>query len=164
MNTDRKICKRLLISTKNLITPFISLTIYPPMTLEQLLNKLIELWWKPRDMNLTKIEIDEIWPIFYWIDEDGDWGYCPNDNSINDLCSLDSWLRQFVCEKGLYDVWDEDKKIKYGIVDFVNIHAHNQTNKFYPKDIWYWTTLSSIQKDKTQFLLDNIKLEWTKKD
>lgn len=117
------------------------------MTLETLLNKLIELWRKPRGLKLTKIEIDEEWPIFYWMDEDWNWWYCPNDNSINDLCSLESGLWQFVVKKRLYNKNTIQEMLWAVWKEF-----------YYQEDFRYRLMLSSIQPDKEKFLLDNISL------
>ena len=122
--------------------------------LEELLNELIKKWRKPRWQELTKIEYDEIWPIFYWMEEDWNWGYCPSDNTLNDLCSIDSWLRQFVC-------WLDKDYLPFCSKCNIKLESNNDKIKW---DVWYEEEvnfrlmLSSIQEDKKSFLLNNIKL------
>ena len=118
------------------------------MTLEELLNKLIEMWWKPWNTQLEQIRIDDESIILYrWLDNKVWCGIY----SINDLCSIDSWLWQFVVEKELIDSWE----------NYINV------NSWYGKDtknlerhagFRYRLMLSSIQTDKEKFLLDNIKI------
>ena len=119
--------------------------------LEELLNGLIDLGWKPRGIELTKIEIDEEWPIFYWMEDNWDGWYCPSDNTLNDLCSLDSWLWQFVCEKWLY------KELKKGYIQDI-FFKRKKEYQFLEVSHEYRLMLSSIQPDKEKFLLSNIDL------
>lgn len=112
------------------------------MTLETLLNKLIELGWFPWgqgwftiNINEREINLCENWPL------DCYWFY-----SLNDLCSIDSWIWQFVCEKWLY-VWSKSKHELIYNCETIEQYSIN-----------FWLMLSSIQEDKTRFLLDNIKL------
>ena len=116
--------------------------------LEQLLNKLVELWRKPRG-----------WEAYIWhnlgdtmiiVNVDKETKYY----SINDLCSIDSELRQFVCEKWLYKEQNiEDYNIYIWSSPLTN---HSQER--------YRLMLSAIQNDKEQFLLKNIVLsDWERK-
>lgn len=122
------------------------------MTLEQLLNDLISLWWKPRgneDIDWELYIIDCARPIRFKL---GDW-WDSYVRSLNDLCSIDSWLRQFVCEKGLTKDWDFGFYIKRSHISWITPSHH-----FVSLDIGYRLMLSSIQESKEQFLLDNISL------
>lgn len=105
--------------------------------LEELLNRLIDLWWKPRGYGKM---IDFVW----WKDIHIDRHYV---YSINDLCLLDSWLRQFVCEKWLVQFSSFKHNIAYQSID---------DNMF--EDWEICIMLSSIQQNKDKFLLDNISL------
>lgn len=71
--------------------------------------------------------------------------------SLNDLCSIDSGLRQFVCEKWLYE---EQALENYRI----NMWVAPLTDHRKPE---YRLMLSSIQEDKEKFLIDNIILPTT---
>ncbi len=117
------------------------------MTLETLLNKLIELWLKPRWIEVKKIQIYPLEPNnlrihfsntveIFWESHTAD--NCLRKYSLNDLCSLDSWLWQFICEKWLYK-------------NYYLCPRHSYK---------YWLMESSIQEDKAKFLLDYIKIEW----
>ena len=119
------------------------------MTTEELLNKLIEMGWKPwgkEKCYFKNTRISEWLKIYYEL------GYIYM--SFNDLCSIDSGLRQFVVEKWL-DKW------------------YNGTASIIQNNwIWYWEKsfvissteyrlmLSSIQEDKAKFILEFIKWEW----
>lgn len=116
------------------------------MTLETKLNKLIELGWKPWDfwyiwhIRITNNKLLALYggdDIYYY--------------SLNDLCSIDSWLWQFVCEKWLY-IQDYHTKTILLASDWMEDSSN------YEDDYKYRLMLSSIQKDKEKFLLDNIKL------
>jgi len=65
--------------------------------------------------------------------------------SLNDLCSIDSWLWQFVCEKWFYD-WE-----------YIDIIYRWYTTS--EKDPAHRLMLSSIQEDKEKFILDNIVIK-----
>ena len=122
------------------------------MRLEKLLNGLIELWWKPRGREDDKDIIVLTWKytsIRIW-NNYNNWVLV---RSLNDLCSIDSWLRQFVCEKWLYVEQEfEDYQINMWLAPFTD---HTKQN--------YRLMLSAIQEDKEKFILDNIILP-TKKD
>jgi hypothetical protein len=117
------------------------------MTLEQLLNLLIEKWWKQRGMDgmidqlylETRDEFERKW-------------------LLDLLCSLNNWLWQFVCKKKLVkDNWDFLSTVQ---------QYFDENDKPYITDIplpsyfheEYRIMLSSIQEDKEKFLLDNIKI------
>lgn len=108
--------------------------------LEQLLNRLRNLWWKPRWK-----ESDRIYFIYKWLISITEDINSPI-YSINDLCSIDSGLWQFLCEKRLV------KKL-------VSINFEDVVRKYYDiMKLEYRLMLSSIQEDKSQFLLDSIIL------
>lgn len=142
--------------------------------LEELLNKLIEKWWKPFNMKSDLIFVN-VWPcnktldtnvatINYWYDDR--WIFqslCFDRDSINDLI-LDSGLWEFVCLNGLYNRDMEDNLI-WIAYDSVII------NKDYILKVKHWKwliynnsvpehrkMLSTIAEDRVQFILDNINL------
>ena len=125
------------------------------MTLEELLNKLIEKWWKPFDRNYQRYEH---WCLIReFTTEDGVYSYWQYPTTYREFCSKESWLWQFVCENKLVEHW-------------VYTRAKWQRRKKYDN---YWNKDISVDKpeyriiesalcdeDKLeQFLLDNIKVE-----
>lgn len=127
------------------------------MTLEELLNKLIEKGWKPRDKEETKrlnyhtlyrevvsLEFDNynLWVSY----------------SIRDLVSKESWLWQFVCENEM-------------------VNEKNKHERILDPTFWEWWAdckrqehdwnygyrlIESALKDEDkleEFLLENIKVE-----
>lgn len=125
------------------------------MTLEQLLNKLIDKGWKPWWLESRMIKSLKMWnrPHCNWVDidfweyRDGFWA-CWKYYSLNDLCSIESWLWQFVCENNLVDSGIEPLFDKY--------------TYYNPKHHEYWLMKSSIAKDKESFLLGDLYLKWIK--
>ena len=67
--------------------------------------------------------------------------------SITELCSIDSWLWQFVVEEELFN-----KKPQYKYIDMWKKHIC-------PRRYSYRLMISSIQEDKEKFILDNIVLK-----
>jgi hypothetical protein len=120
--------------------------------LEKLLNQLIEKWRKPRGCDTLDRHSLEIvrWKISMVIK----WINCIY--SLNDLCSLDSWLWQFVCNNWLYGKYNEWANRYYWVVF---CYANRQTEINREDDLEYRIMLSSIQDDKEQFLIENIKLD-----
>lgn len=116
------------------------------MTLEELLNKLIEKGWKPWWKEKFKLEvrqssielITDYWKFY----------------SLNDLCSIESWFWQFVCENELYK-YNKKTCIQAQVKQF-----------WYDDDDWllfqddaeYRLMLSSIQDKKEDFILSNVKI------
>ncbi len=130
------------------------------MTLEKLLNKLISLGWKPRDKNCY-----DICDRDYWSKRHKKWNelYLRNKEwkplfyfSLNDLCSLDSWLRQFVVENKLFNIIEAQIERLYD--DLIEEHAALTRVSYTNESVWYRLMLSSIQQDKAKFLLENIKI------
>lgn len=123
------------------------------MTLETLLNKLIELGWKPFWEVVVNQDIPKSFQYFEWR-----W-YITNrlqSFTLNDLCSIDSGMWQF-CYNYRKDNWDN--LLRDTIIDW-------KRWDWWPNNIiWDWRPqyrlmLSSIQEDKSKFLLDNIKLPY----
>ena len=124
--------------------------------LEELLNNLIVKWRKPRGSNIHRTKVNTNQQIYFLWDTDYFW-WDPDiidtlEYSVNDLCSLESWLWQFVC-------WLDKDYLPFCSKCYIQLKSNNDKVK---SDIWYeeevnfWLMLSSIQEDKTQFLLDNI--------
>ena len=107
------------------------------MTLEKLLNILISMGWQPWGFFKTRrLEANNA-RIYILLYEEWHEQY-----SLNDLCSISSWLWQFVVEKELVNdsdsfVWD---------------------NKWTPVSEEYRLMEAAIQGDKSRFLLENIEL------
>jgi hypothetical protein len=114
--------------------------------LEILLNKLIDLWWKPRGKE-TKSDHNNCWwyitSLLY-----------KEKYILNDLCSLDSGLWQFVC-------WLDKDYLPFCSKCNIKLESNNDKIKW---DVWceeevnFWIMLSSIQTDKEKFLLSNINI------
>ena len=117
------------------------------MTIEILLNKLIEKWrnvfWHKDRINAEKCKYSE-W-IFYEFE---------NHNmsiSLRELVSKDSWLRQFCCENKL--VKEDCSSIElYIISEWYWI----MTDSYYQ----FWLMMCSLKDESEleQFLIDNIKI------
>lgn len=120
------------------------------MTLEAKLQKLIELWWKPFGSSRgNQIKWTGLANLYIYTD----WRQDEQKVTLNDLCSIDSGLRQFVCDKSLYK--DNHDSIVRNYFD----GDWNDDNSLY--EIFnerYRLMLSSIQENKEKFLLDNISL------
>ena len=119
--------------------------------IEQLLNKLIEMWWKPRDMCGMFITIYETTGN---ISVHSDWYEVDETYSINDLCSLESWLRQFVC-------WLDKDYLPFCSKCYIKVVSNNdkvKSDEYYEEEVNFRLMLSSIQEDKAKFLTDNIKI------
>lgn len=127
-------------------------------TLEQLLNKLIELWWKPfwlywlwirHNDSYRSIDDDKI--VFYYYNQLED---IPNYYSLNDLCSIDSGLRQFLC-------WLDKDYLPFCSNCYIEVRSNNDKvwqDTFYEEEANFRIMLSSVQENKEKFLLDNIVL------
>jgi len=129
------------------------------MTIEQLLNKLIEKGWKPfEDNDVIRVKC---WysvhflcrPIVNFV---LDW-YAEATVPLKEiLTSRSSWLWQFVCENRLWKDVDEEK------------YWHKKTPKIselrsYDYHFEEYRVIESSLKDESeleQFLLSNIKVEW----
>ena len=73
--------------------------------LEQLLNSLIEKWWKPRGKYEMEYQYMLWWEEHWFYDLYFiRWHYpvrVPIKHSLRELVSKESWLWQFVCENGM---------------------------------------------------------------
>lgn len=105
------------------------------MTLEQLLNKLIEKGWKPKNREryweISKCKVMGIsWyvHIMFLIKWEERWSYGLN---IRELVAKDTGLWQFVCENGLMN-----KNVDYRLIE----------------------TALLDESELEKFLLDNIKI------
>lgn len=131
------------------------------MQLEQLLNKLIEMWWKPRNFYIWKNNIVYKDDLIILSNTMFEW----NTFSLNDLCSLDSWLWQFVCENWFYSWITENRTYITDKNIWINVYDDRQRwfladdrNKYEVQDYKYRLMLSSIQEDKEKLILENIKI------
>ena len=115
--------------------------------MEELLNKLIKGWWKPRWENE---------PIYMLSSKKL---YIPDtmevNRSLRDLVSKESGLWQFVCENGMVEKNSNDDKY--------NSWQKNMYNSYMKRDRAYakYRIIESAlcDEDKLEkFLLDNIKI------
>lgn len=123
--------------------------------LENLLNRLIEKWWKPRNSNIHSCKINTIQQIYFYWDTDID----NLEYSLRDLVSLESGLRQFVCDKELYwklKVDSNKNRITRPILQEMITPWCKYT--FWECEYNYRLMLSSIEEDIAKFLLDNITI------
>ena len=121
--------------------------------LEQLLNSLVEAWWKPRWL-LNEIEyihafddVNQWWrvEISYW----DHWYY----KALRQIVSKESWLWQFVCENGMVKE-NNDVRIK-------NYQWDNECDTNCCYDDYEYRLIESSLKDESEledFLLSNIKV------
>lgn len=123
------------------------------MTLEWLLNKLVEKGWKPYWYKVKDMDNWTPDQPCKWLErtnmEDG----CVNVRSYRDIVSKESGLRQFVCENMM--VKEDNSSIELNIMSE-----------------WYWVVRDTdyqyrliesalCDEDKLEeFLLQNIKVEW----
>lgn len=128
--------------------------------LEELLNKLIDMGWKAfgetecKHIRTTEDE-NRILLLSYLPDEkpeESQFTWCIDEYSLNDLCSIDSWLRQFVVEKGLTPLISNNQ------IRLDTDRIENERD-YYEEEYQYRLMLSSIQESKEKFILDNIKLD-----
>lgn len=118
------------------------------MTLEDLLNTLIQGGWKPRWIYTSLI-------VWYWLVRCEEFVWSPRNEwkSYRELLSIESWFWQFVCEKELvYRIWHDEKTYKKRKND------DWETKFAYSSD--YWIIQSSLcnEEDLEKFLLENIKI------
>ena len=132
------------------------------MTLEELLNTLIQRGWKPRGHEMHWIHCSNNRFTLY----------LPNmrrwDYSIRDLVSKESWLWQFVCKNGMV----EEESFQY--IEDKEICTSDEwkcyyNDDWYPRDNYYtldrtdaefWIIESAlIDESKLEsFILDNINV------
>jgi len=122
--------------------------------MEELLNKLIEKGWKPRDIETLYIE--KVWnDVHLLLPERWHMRY-----SMRKLTSKESGLWQYVCENGMVKkLWDN---LKY----FYNSRDELGTVWYYEDRYKYRLIESALcDEDKLeQFLLDNILQDENKKE
>lgn len=106
--------------------------------MEELLNKLIEKGWKPREKDYTEVCVYD-WIVRF---ERRFWADCIE--TFRTLTSKESWLWQFVCENEMQNMIEEHREG----------YCSNE-------DYWYRLIESALcDEDKLeQFLLDNIKID-----
>ena len=138
------------------------------MTLEELLNKLIEKGWEPFGRKDTE-QVDEvvIGKSFYLIEEvfiefvkyDYKWeiNAAIYSCSIRELVSKESWLWKFVCENGMVEIEYWKIREKY---DETKDKVITFRNLLWEDNYEYRLIESALcDEDKLEeFLLDNIKI------
>ena len=128
--------------------------------LEQLLNSLVKVWWKPywisRVKNVTLLNryVSFSKRTILWIEF--------FEYTLRSLASKESWLWQFVCEN-----WMIKKKWEYR-AKRRHLHwwEHDEDvyhDISYTKNDYEYYIIESALKDESEledFLLSNIKVEW----
>ena len=148
--------------------------------MEELLNKLIQRWWKPfgiewiKEFHLKAYECER-WTNkimikhFDWYFTDGIrtsdhpwdiWARMYVVYWLKHITAKDSWLWQFVCENHLYiyKMWENK--------NFIQDHFKNEYNECCYQYLWdkscyeYYLLESALcnEEDLEKFLLDNIKI------
>ncbi len=128
------------------------------MTLEELLNSLIQRGWKPFPnewIDCYYFKFSNRWHDFMCCSSDDDDEYTHNYTySWRDIASKESWLWQFVCKNGMIKNPNIERYWKdYFELDHI---------EYYQSDFQYWILESALcDEDKLEeFLLSNIKIEW----
>lgn len=129
------------------------------MTLEELLNILLERGWKPRNREKT-LHIccyDKCkWMDYQWVHLDG-WFMNEDSKKFRELVSKESGLWQYVCENGMVNTNDTPEE------NAINCWIHNKkdlTEWWYMRNYQY-RLIESALKDESElesFILDNIKI------
>ena len=122
------------------------------MTLEELLNKLIEKGWKPYWWKNIKKATNEWWFCSFIRDSKKGFGWM-SEISHRELASKESGLWQFVCENKLVKV--KDKKVRFMYEDL------ERTQNYFSR-FWYdYRLIESALTDEDKledFILSNIKV------
>lgn len=121
--------------------------------LEQLLNSLVDAWWKPRWL-LNEIEyihafddVNQWWRVE--ISYGDHWYY----KSLRQIASRESNLWQFVCENG-YNQYKKEYRRWYT--------KHNTKAEYWDEWDYEYYLIESSLKDESEledFLLQNIKID-----
>jgi len=132
--------------------------------MEELLNKLIEKGWKPRNViskNIYIYKVEDKINLSYSEFLEDEWEVMHEDEwySLRDLVSKWSWLWQYVCENGMIDGtdrWTLNARQKSIYDKYIT-----SEKEFTPRMAWYRLIESALcDEDKLEeFLLDNIKVE-----
>lgn len=128
--------------------------------MEELLNKIIEMWWKVfwvepewRKVILTK-RLDGRIHISYF--NETIWRTWWSDFSLRELVSKESWLWQFVCKNNLN--YSEDDSI-YNVWLKHYAEDDHESPYTYASPVWYIIESALCnEEDLDKFLLDNIKI------
>ena len=126
--------------------------------MEELLNKLIQKWWKPRweNVELHWASEDTFWEKIVIFNGNAGWfkrWWC----TYRELVSKESWLRQFCCENEL--IKGNTREAYYWQYKTPLWAAWSYT---YRKEHYQHRLIESALKDESeleQFLLDNIMIK-----
>lgn len=143
------------------------------MTLEQLLNKLLERGWKPFGRNYERYEH---WCLIHEVTtKDGLYSYWQYPTTLREFCVKESWLWQFCIANHLLkkysDLWDDDEYViwrwqnwmDWKTTDWEYIDENYDSDIYHQDESYQYRIIESslIDEDKLeQFLLENIKVEW----
>lgn len=126
--------------------------------LENLLNKLIEKWWKPWGIEPENIELFSldikrknihIWYMDYDTPEEEN--YEQEFKSFRELASMESWLWQFLWNSKLHKKTDNFRE---------NVHKTRHNIWWFPHNHEYRLIESALTPEEglAKFLIENIKI------
>ena len=145
---------------------FILLYFIPMEKLEELLNSLIEKWWKPRGKYEMEYQYMLWWKEHWFYDLYFiRWHYpvrVPIKHSLRELVSKESWLWQFVCENGMVYKYSSDWETDEWECSY-NCDGYEKDDyyKLHRTDYEFYLVESAL-KDESEledFLLSNIKVD-----
>jgi hypothetical protein len=124
--------------------------------IEELLNKLIEKWWKPFDRNYQRYEH---WCLIReFTTEDGVYSYWQYPTTYREFCSKESWLWQYVCENGMINN-DKLRHTRISQVEWwLDVDCVRKTNSSKYEYRLIETALTDEDRLE-EFLLNNIKID-----
>lgn len=138
------------------------------MTLEELLNKLIEKGWKPFGEWCHRSPYKKIFQSINRDSKRSHYWFMSNNHThyktLRDIVSKESWLWQFVCENGMLNKkrWSNRVRLETSSVwDYIEIWTWEDYGWKFDNDYEY-RLIESALKDESeleQFLLDNIKID-----
>ena len=128
------------------------------MTLEELMNKLIKMGWKPfRKEEIEEVKMSEQYQwkwtwCFRWK------GFVKRWKSTRDICSKESQLWQFVCENGMVNANNTPEE---NAINYWRYNKKDLTEWWYMRNYQYRLIESSLKDESEleQFLLDNINVD-----
>ena len=131
--------------------------------MEELLNKLIEKGWKPRWLEAKGFDGEMYYVELF--EHYGNWTMLFDgiEYSIRELVSMESWLWQFVCDKGLVENVNDYSWELYNWMHWqyeVYKNWYEWWKRWEQVDYEYRLIESALcnEKDLEKFLLDNIKV------
>ena len=127
--------------------------------LQQLLNDLLRMWWKPfnREKTLHINCFDKCkWLNYKWVNLDG-WFMNEETRTLREIVSIDSWLWQFCVENNLIDY----SGVRAYWISFAPLEIQNAWEMMNYDNVHrlLWDT-ASLDEDKLEdFILENVKID-----